>query len=199
MKKAVATTRPIPIPPRMRMIDAAIELMRRSGLAGAGINEIVSESGAPKGSVYHFFPGGKEQLASEALGVHSQRVLVFVDAALSRKRSPPEKVKALFDAFAFRLEEGDFRQSCPFGTVCLDLETELDGLRTLIAAAFADWTELIARHFTFRDTGRAKSFARLLLTTIEGAYIRGRAERSGKPFREAGAWLAELAAREKSD
>jgi len=72
-------------------------------------------------------------------------------------------------------------------------------LRTLIAEAFADWTELIARHFAFRGTGRTNSFARLLLTTIEGAYIRGRAERSGRPFREAGAWLAELAAREMAD
>jgi hypothetical protein len=51
----------------------------------------------------------------------------------------------------------------------------------------------IEAHFPFNDRRRAKSFAGLLLTAIEGAYIRGRAERSSKPFREAGTWLAELA------
>jgi TetR/AcrR family transcriptional regulator, lmrAB and yxaGH operons repressor len=52
---------------RQRMIEAAIELMRGSGLSGAGINEIVRESAAPKGSVYHFFPNGKQQVVTEAL------------------------------------------------------------------------------------------------------------------------------------
>jgi len=180
------------------MIDAAIALMRQSGLGGAGINEVVRASRAPKGSVYHFFPGGKEQLAGEALGVYSQRVIAFLDEALSRKRAPAEKVKALFEAFAIRIEDGDFRQSCAAGAVCLDLVPDLDGLREVIAETFAEWTESIARHFEFRDRARTKSFARLLLTAIEGAYIRGRAERSGRPFREAGVWLAELAAREQA-
>ncbi len=59
---------------RSRMVEAAIALMRGSGLSGAGINEIVRESGSPKGSVYHFFPGGKVQLCAEALQVYSRRV-----------------------------------------------------------------------------------------------------------------------------
>ena len=100
---------PNPAGPRSRMLDATIALMRRSGLSGAGINEIVRESGAPKGSVYHFFPDGKRQIAAEALAGYSTRVLAFIDASLAGKRSPGGKVRALFEAFAQRLEEGRFR------------------------------------------------------------------------------------------
>lgn len=177
---------------RERMIEATIVLMRGSGLSGAGINEIVRQSGAPKGSVYHFFPSGKRQLVTEALAIYSQRVLDFMDQALASKRRPRDKVMALFDAFARRVEDGSFRQSCAAGTVSLDLDADLEELRAVLAAAFSKWTASIARHFDFGDPRRTKSFAGLVLTTIEGAYIRCRAERSSRPFKEAGSWLSEL-------
>jgi len=181
---------------RHRLLEAAITLMRRSGLSGAGINEIVRESGAPKGSVYHHFPGGKEQIVGEGLAQYSLRVVAFIEASLSRKRRPGDKIKALFDAYAARIEEGAFRHSCPVGTVCLDLDADVESLRPVVADAFAQYVQAIAAHLPFEDRRRSASFAGLVLSAIEGAYIRGRADRSSKPFREAGAWLAELAERE---
>lgn len=76
---------------RERMIEAAITLMRGSGLGGAGINEIVRVSGSPKGSVYHFFPQGKLQITTEALAVYSTRVMAFIDQSLASKRQPGAK------------------------------------------------------------------------------------------------------------
>lgn len=178
---------------RDKLIEAAITLMRRSGLSGAGINEVVRASGAPKGSVYHFFPDGKQQLVEAGLAQYSARVVAFIDLNLSRKRKPGDKVRALFNAFAERIEQGEFLHSCPVGTVCLDLDADLEGLRVVVAGAFDQYVSAIEAHFPFDDRRRAKSFAGLLLTAIEGAYIRGRAERSSKPFREAGEWLAGLA------
>lgn len=180
---------------RSRMVEAAIALMRGSGLSGAGINEVVRESGSPKGSVYHFFPGGKVQLCAEALQVYARRVGEFIDIALSSRRAPRDKVKALFDAFARRVEEGGFQKSCAVGTVALDLDADLDPLRAVLALAFSDWATGIARHFDFADARERRSFAGLVLTAIEGAYIRCRAERSSRPFKEAGVWIAELADR----
>ena len=121
---------------RERLLQAAITLMRRSGLSGAGINEIVRESGAPKGSVYHFFPEGKQQIVREGLELYSARVVGFIDASLSSRRKPAEKVRALFEAFAKRIELGEFRHSCPVGTVCLDLDSDLEDLRITVAASF---------------------------------------------------------------
>lgn len=181
---------------RERMIEAAIRLMRHSGLSGAGINEIVKESGAPKGSVYHFFPDGKRQLASEALAAYSERVLAVFDEALSAGKTPGDRVRGLFKAFARRLEDGRFRQSCAAGAVSLDLDEDLEAVREAIEAAFSAWVDVIATRIGFEDKRRAKSFAGLVLTTIEGAYVRGRAERSSRPFTEAGLWLGEIADRE---
>jgi TetR/AcrR family transcriptional repressor of lmrAB and yxaGH operons len=178
---------------RERMLEAAIVLMRGSGLSGAGINEIVRASGAPKGSVYHFFPQGKLQIIAEALAVHSERVMAFIDRALAGESQPGDKVRALFAAFARRVEEGGFARSCAVGTVSLDLDDEVQALQPLLAARFADWMTLIAGHFDFADAARRQSFAGLLLTAIEGAYVRSRAERSPLAFVQAGAWLAELA------
>jgi AcrR family transcriptional regulator len=177
---------------RDRLIAAAIELMRRTGLAGAGINEIVRESGAPKGSVYHYFPDGKQQIVQEGLDAYRGEVVQFIDATLARRRSPAQKVRTLFDAFAERVEQGQFLHSCPAGTVCLDLDAELDPLHAIVAATLAAYVDVIATHFAALGPERARSFAGLIVTAIEGAYVRARADRSGEPFREAGAWIAKL-------
>ncbi len=130
---------------RQRMIEAAIQLMRGSGLSGAGINEVVRESAAPKGSVYHFFPGGKQQLVAEALTDYSTRVMQFIDDALAGAEDGPAKLKRLFEAFARRVESAEFRKSCAFGAVCLDLDAGDDALRPVIADAFEAWIRLVAR------------------------------------------------------
>ncbi len=179
---------------RERMIEAAIALMRGSGLSGAGINEIVRASGAPKGSVYHFFPAGKQQIATEAIDIYSARVQAFIAAALASRSAPADKVRALFDAFARGVEEGAFAASCAVGTVSLDLDDEVAGLREVLARALEAWIDEIATHVDFGDARRTRAFAGLVMTAIEGAYVRARAERSSRAFREAGAWLAELAA-----
>jgi TetR/AcrR family transcriptional repressor of lmrAB and yxaGH operons len=179
---------------RERMLEAAIALMRGSGLSGAGINEIVRESGAPKGSVYHFFPAGKLSLAAEALAIYTGRVRDFIDAALASRDTPEEKIRALFAAFARRVEEADYRKSCAVGAVSLDLDEDVEGLRPVLADALGEWAGAIAAHFDFGDAKRTRAFASLVMTTIEGAYVRARAERSRRAFLEAGEWLAELAA-----
>ena len=160
-----------------RMLEAAISLMRGSGLSGAGINEIVRESGAPKGSVYYFFPDGKLSLASEALTIYAQRVGSFLDAALSSRKRPEDKVRALFAAFAKRVRESGYLKSCPVGTVSLDLIGDACRLQPVLADALGQWVDPIAaRHFDFGNARRTRAFASVVLTAVEGAYVRCRAE-----------------------
>jgi len=179
---------------RQRMIEATTALMRGSGLGGAGINEVVRASAAPKGSLYHFFPGGKEQLVSEALAAYSLSSQRFIDTAMKGARSDRLKIHRLFEAFARRVEEGEYAKSCAFGTVCLDLEPNQQALREIVEQAFETWAALIARHLDLGSAARSRSFAKLVLATIEGAYIMARAERSGRAFREAGRWLGQMLA-----
>ena len=175
------------------MLEAAISLMRRTGLSGAGINEVVRESQAPKGSMYHYFPGGKQQLAAEAIELYASRVREFLETTLSGPRMPAGKVRALFAAYARRIEDARFHASCAAGAVSLDLDADLEPLRKNVNAAFSGWVETIAAQFRSHNARAADSFASLLLSTIEGAYIRSRAARSSEPFTEAGRWLSGLA------
>lgn len=179
---------------REKVIEAATLLLRQSGLSGAGINEIVHASGAPKGSIYYFFPGGKEQIVSAALELHAERVVAFMEQALSSRKAAPDKIKALFSAYAKRLEEGRYQVSCPSGAVCLDLDAETEALRECVESSFERYIEAIARHVEVGPPAERRAFAAFVLTAIQGAWIRGRASRSGKPFIEAGKWLAALAA-----
>jgi len=75
----------------------------------------------------------------------------------------------------------------------LDLEGDLEEIRAVLAVAFPRLDHVDHAHFDCGDSRRTKSFARLVVTTIEGAYVRRRAERTSGPFKEAGAWLSELA------
>jgi len=181
---------------RGRLIDAAIGLMRQGGLAAAGMNEIVAASGAPKGSLYHYFPDGKRQVAVEALRHYRARVHDALEASLASAKRPRDKVRALFRALERRLADADYRQSCAVGTVTLDLDAELEAVRLVAHEAFDDWRETIARHFDIPDRRRREAFAGFVLTAIEGGYLRGRAERSPVAFREAADWLGELAEHE---
>jgi AcrR family transcriptional regulator len=181
-------------PSRARMIDAAIHLMRISGLSGAGINEIVRESGAPKGSVYHFFPAGKSQIVTEALAVYGDRVGAFIDSALAAGESPDQRVRALFAAFAERVEAGAFQSSCAAGALSLDLDVGHEELRATLVTTFSGWQAIIAGHFPELPAAQRDSFAGFVLTAIEGAYVRCRAEHSSRPFCDAGEWIAQVAA-----
>jgi TetR/AcrR family transcriptional repressor of lmrAB and yxaGH operons len=178
---------------RDRLLEAAIFLMRHSGLTGAGINQIVARSRAPKGSVYYYFPDGKQQIVSEALMLYGQQVAVAFDQVLSSKRKAADKIRALLRFVAERFEAGAFQQSCAAGAVTLDLEAELVVLRPIVASVFGSWQAVIARHLPMRSQARRESLAGLVLSAIEGAYIRGRAECSKAPFLDAGEWLAQLA------
>ena len=177
---------------RERMLEATIALLRAGGLSAAGINDIVRASDAPKGSVYHHFPGGKLQIAGEALEAYAERVRGFIGQALASRQAAPDKVRALFEAFARRVAEGGFQRSCAVGTVSLDLDGDTAPLATVLADALAGWQAEIAGHFDLGSAARTRAYAGLLLTAIEGAYVRSRAEASPQPFREAGAWLATL-------
>jgi len=177
------------------MLESAIFLMRHSGLSGAGINQILAHSKAPKGSMYHYFPKGKLQLTGEALVLYGERVAAAFEGALASEESPAEKVRALFRLIARRLEQGNFEQSCAAGAVTLDIQADVAKLRPVVASVMASWQAIVAHHLPMGRRARARSFAGLVISAIEGGYIRGRAERSSAPLHEAGEWLAQLVAK----
>ncbi len=176
---------------RERMLDAAETLLRERGLAGAGIQQVVARSGAPIGSVYHFFPGGKTQLVAEALQIHSGKARALFEGFLADKAAPlPERIRKLFRTAASAFDRAGANKSCAIGTVALDLGGGHEALREVCRDALDGWIVSIAHELPWSDATVRRSFAEMVIAGLEGAFILSRARKSGTPFITVGEWLA---------
>jgi TetR/AcrR family transcriptional regulator, lmrAB and yxaGH operons repressor len=184
---------PDEISPRADMLRAATRLLRQGGLAAAGINQIIAESGAPKGSLYHFFPDGKTQIAREALAAYREMVVERYRARAASCRTPEEAVRAFFEMGAEAALKADYRMSCPAGTVTLDLDPESEALRAPCNDVFASLVDAVDEALHPIPKSKRRDLAGVIVSTMQGAYIRARAARDVSPFREAGENLAALA------
>ncbi len=176
--------------PRDRMVEAAIEGMRGSGLAGAGINQVIAASGAPKGSLYHYFPGGKLQLAQEALDRFGEERNAALAKAMAGDAAPADKITRLFAGMAKALARDKFRGGCAVAGVALDLQPDSEALAPVCAAQLDRWAATIAAGLAPLPPERRLAWARHVITSFEGALVQARAQRSAQPVLEAGEMLA---------
>jgi TetR/AcrR family transcriptional repressor of lmrAB and yxaGH operons len=178
--------------PRDAMLDSAITLFRQRGIADTSVRDIVEHSGAPRGSVYHHFPGGKEQLAAEA----TERAGSFIALLLStlEERPPEEAIASFVGYWSTSMTRNQFRDGCPAAAAALSDDTP--AAREAAALAFGQWEEtltsaLVARGRTADD---AASLATLSIAAIEGALILSRAKQSDQPLARVGQQLQVLLA-----
>src|SRR5688572_20757265 len=115
--------------PKDKMVLAALDLLRGAGLRGAGINSVIGKSGAPKGSLYHYFPGGKNELMTAALRMAEASVADGFGRVFRRTAPIGEKVRALFRATGSSMESSRFTKGCPVAAVTLDLDGSSEELR----------------------------------------------------------------------
>jgi len=184
--------------PRDRMVDAAIAGMRTCGLAGAGINQVIAASGAPKGSLYHYFPGGKLELAREALERFGEQRLQELRTALSGDTSPDQKVQRIFKRAAKGLALEDFRYGCAVAGVTLDLDADSAALAPVCGALLDAWAQTVTEVFEPLPAARRRALARFVIAAFEGALVQARAARSTQPMLEAGELAASLVRAELS-
>jgi AcrR family transcriptional regulator len=168
---------------RRRMVRSAALLFGERGFAGAGLRDVVAHSSAPRGSIYHHFPGGKAQLAQEAVGLAS-------DAATGTLESTPDPVAALhacLDDWRRRLEASDFHAGSTIAAVATT-PADVSGTREAAAAAYARWTDTFAN--VLRENGvrrkKAARLATLASAAIEGAVVLCRARRDTTPLDDVG-------------
>jgi TetR/AcrR family transcriptional repressor of lmrAB and yxaGH operons len=180
---------------KAKMILATLDLLKGSGLSGAGINNIVATSGAPKGSVYHFFPAGKHGVVAAALREAERSVGEGLRSIFSQPTTMPQKVRHLFDATAARLEASAFMKGCPVAAVTLDIDADSRDLRTRCEAVFDTWRDIIASGLHDVPASDRRDVAQLILAVLEGALILSRAKAAPEPLNETGALLATTLAR----
>jgi TetR/AcrR family transcriptional repressor of lmrAB and yxaGH operons len=175
---------------KTRMILATLDLLRGSGLSGAGINQVVTASGAPKGSVYHFFPAGKHALVAAALYEAEHAVGEGLRAIFSRRVPLPHKIRRLFETTAARLHASRYLKGCPVAAVTLDIDDDAEALRAICWRVFITWRDIIATGLHDVPPSDRRDVAQLILAALEGAMVLARAHAMPEPLERTGALLA---------
>ncbi|VVJ15196.1 Transcriptional regulator [Amycolatopsis camponoti] len=176
---------------RQRMLDTAADLFHSQGYHATGLTQLTTAGGAPKGSLYFHFPGGKEQLAAEAVRLSSERTGALLEAIL---RDAPDVVTAIdraVDALASNLAESGFQRGCPLATVALDAAAESEPIREACADGYSSWHEILRDYLARQQLSaeRADELATVVLAAIEGGLLLARTRRDLAPLRAVAAHL----------
>lgn len=173
---------------RERIISASADLLRRQGYAGTGVKQIVAAAGAPFGSLYHFFPGGKQELGAETIrwsgDMYGRLLPLIFDASPDLVTG----VREFFAAAAAQLAESGYAEGCPIATVALEVASTSEPLRRACAEVFEAWIEAGTRRFAAGGLPEpdARRLATGLLAALEGAFVLCRALRTTGPLEIAG-------------
>jgi TetR/AcrR family transcriptional repressor of lmrAB and yxaGH operons len=178
---------------RARILHAAVKLLRRQGYAATGIKQVVEEGGAPLGSVYHYFPGGKEQLCVEALELSGEKIRATIERA-GDAADLPAAIHAYFAVNAERLRDSDYEAGCPIATVSLEIASLNEAIRAVCEQVFTRWQVTLAGvlgRAGIPDDAAAR-LAVFVLSTYEGALTISRTLRDVTPLLTSGEAVASV-------
>ncbi len=170
---------------RENLVRAAMRLFRRQGYASTGLQQILDESGAPKGSLYHYFPGGKEALGEAAVTLAGE----LIDDMLRRlaaEHAGDSKafVRGYCRTMAGWMAESDFQSGCPIATTLLETVPQSPSMTRIGGEVFDSWGETITGVFVSDGLPkrRAREQAQFLVAAMEGALVLARVRRSKRPI-----------------
>ena len=168
---------------KQRMLDSAVLLLRERGAPGVTVDAVLAHSGAPRGSVYHHFPGGRNELILGALRQAGDYIAAIVDESVAA--GDVQRTVGRFVRFWKRaLTDTDYRAGCPLVAVAIDSREHIPAAADLVREIFARWQAslsdlLVANGFPVERAGR---LANLVVASIEGAIILARAHRDLTPL-----------------
>ncbi len=182
--------------PRDRMVYSAAQLVRERGVTATGVRDVVEHAAAPRGSFQHYFPGGKDQLVSEAVlwagDVAARWVRAYADGA--RRPTPAGLFAHLVEPWKKEFGTRGFGRGCPVMAAAADLAASNSAVTEPLRAAAAGWEDAVAGEL--RRMGvparRSRRLATLMLSTLEGAIMLARIRRDVRPLTTVAADLAPL-------
>jgi AcrR family transcriptional regulator len=177
---------------RQRIVEASAELLAQQGYNATGVKQIVTAAEAPFASLYHFFPGGKEQLGAEAIRTSGAMYEQLIEAVFDPAPDPVTGVRLFFAGAAAHLEETDFADACPIATVALEVSSVSEQMRLACADVFESWIQAGAQRFEAAGIApqRSRELITAMLAALEGAFVLARAARSTEPLLVAGQAMA---------
>jgi AcrR family transcriptional regulator len=177
---------------RESILTAAAELMRQKGYGAVGMKDVVAASGAPIGSLYHHFPGGKAQIAREALINAGTAYGLLIPTLVDPHDDLGEAIESVFAQAAADMAETGFANMCPVASVAAEVADTIEELRHTAADIFTGWLDGGTAYFVSRglpdDAARELTVA--LVGALEGAFVLARTLRDIEPLLAAGRVLA---------
>lgn len=168
---------------RGRMIRGAAQLLRERGYTGTGFREVIALTGAPRGSIYHHFPGGKAELAEEAVDYVGGLARQAIEGSLD-DGEPVAALRAFVELWRADFERSGFRAGCPILAVAVENHEGAPELLDAADRAFGRWRDAFAG--SLRSAGvpaaRSRRLAGLVVAAIEGAIALSRAQRDSAPL-----------------
>ena len=173
------------------LINAAARLFRRKGYAGTSTGDILKLSGAPRGSLYYYYPGGKEELGAAAVASAGALVTKTLKKLTNQAANPSQFIDLYTSELSFWLDKSGFEDGCPIATTLLEIRTQSDLIANAGRQTFEDWAQVIAdflgRHGYAADAAKSKSV--FIISAIEGALMLAKADLSVAPVVAAGSEL----------
>ncbi len=181
---------------RDRILTATTELFRRQGYNGTTLSQIVEASAATTGSIYHFFPGGKDELTAEVLRVSGAGYGELVEIVIRSALDPATGMHNAFEAAGQLMIETDFIDPCPIGTIAREVASTNEPLRLVAADVMQGWVERLAAVLVDAgiDAAQSERLASMSVTTIEGGFVMARTLKDIGPFLSAGEVVRQLIA-----
>jgi TetR/AcrR family transcriptional repressor of lmrAB and yxaGH operons len=169
---------------KQNLVRTAMRLFRRQGYASTGLQQIVDESGAPRGSLYHYFPSGKEALGESAVVLAGGLIREMLEDLAARHEDPKAFLRAYCKTLAGWMEESRFQSGCPIATTLLETAPRSPGITAAGQRAIDGWIEVVARVLVRggMQAREARSRAQLIIAAMEGALILARIRRSARPI-----------------
>jgi AcrR family transcriptional regulator len=172
------------------MLDSAVTLLSERGVAGVTVDAVLAHSGAPRGSVYFHFPGGRHELIAGAARQAGDDMSARIEAA-TRDGDPRGTVELIVDLWKTTLRRTDFMSGCPIVALAVDSRQEGTEIADVVRDVLAGWEQHLRIVFAAAGFGpdRARRLAGFVVAAIEGAIVLARARRDTGPLDDA---LAEL-------
>lgn len=189
---------PHALPTRERLVQAMSRALQRRGYHGVGLTELLAAADAPKGVLYHHFPGGKEALAVAAIEATAAHITASLQRLVAEHSQPLPTLAGWLALAEQQLQRSNFERGCPLATVALETTADDGPVRAALAQAFAQIRQGLADLLANAgiEAGRANSLAALVVAAYEGALMQARVAGNGQPMTDATGVLMSLLQRE---
>jgi TetR/AcrR family transcriptional regulator, lmrAB and yxaGH operons repressor len=179
------TTLGKPLDTRARLVRAMQIALASKGFHGIGLNELLANAEAPKGVMYHHFPGGKAELALAAIEQSTNAMLTQITIGMEKFAQPADAIAAWFEGAMKNLARQQYELGCPLATVALETTAIDIDLRQAIAEGFSRIRQALADALADVGIANSQGLAALIVSAFEGGLMQARVAQSPKPLNDA--------------